>query len=129
MRTRWTPERFGKKRKSRHFSACCLYWWCLTHSFRAGFTKNLHSFANNKKDLFIDNEIRMKFILILMTIFSLSSCSKNNMEEINLLKYFQGINGTAVFYNPSVSKYKIYNIPLSHIYPLPPVNNIFIVSP
>ena len=57
----------------------------------------------------------MKFILILMTIFSLSSCSKNNMEEINLLKYFQGINGTAVFYNPSVSKYKIYNIPLSHI--------------
>ena len=37
------------------------------------------------------------------------------MEEINLSKYFQGINGTAVFYNPSVSKYKIYNIPLSHI--------------
>lgn len=57
----------------------------------------------------------MKFILILAAILSLFSCGGENMEEINLSKYFKGISGTAVFYNPVVSEYKIYNMPLSYV--------------
>lgn len=63
----------------------------------------------------------MKFSrFIITTLLScffliLCSCRKENTEEINLSKYFKGISGTAVFYNPAVSQYKIYNIALSNV--------------
>lgn len=57
----------------------------------------------------------MRIIRFFATILLLFSCSSENIEEINLAKYFKNINGTAVFYNPAVSKYKIYNMPLSRI--------------
>lgn len=37
----------------------------------------------------------------------------DTFNEINLNRYFDGINGCAVFYNPSNSEYKIYNRELS----------------
>ena len=57
----------------------------------------------------------MKFNQFIIAIFLLCSCNKESMEEVNLSQYFKGISGTAVFYNPAVSQYKIYNIPLSNI--------------
>lgn len=57
----------------------------------------------------------MKFIRFIIVIFLLCSCREENFEDINLTQYFKGINGTAVFYNPSTSQYKIHNVPLSTI--------------
>ncbi len=57
----------------------------------------------------------MKFIWFVTAIFLLFSCRKGNIEEVNLSQYFKGVSGTAVFYNPDASQYKIYNIPLSNI--------------
>ncbi len=56
----------------------------------------------------------MKFGLFLVAIFILFSCSHEDIEEINLSQYFKGISGTAVFYNPDISQYKIHNISLSN---------------
>ena len=56
---------------------------------------------------------KLKFLSLLISIFLLSSCNRETIDEINLSKYFNGIGGTAVFYNPQNSQYKIYNIPLS----------------
>ena len=58
--------------------------------------------------------MEMKFNQFIIAIFLLCSCNKESMEEVNLSQYFKGISGTAVFYNPAVSQYKIYNI-LLHI--------------
>lgn len=69
----------------------------------------------------------MKFSLFIITIFLLFSCSKENAEEINLSQYFKGITGTAVFYNPDIQQYKIYNIPLSNI-PSSPCSTFKIMS-
>lgn len=55
-----------------------------------------------------------KIFNILIVTVLLSACHKNKVEEINLNEYFANINGTAVFYNPTAQKYKIYNIPLSY---------------
>lgn len=57
----------------------------------------------------------MKFGIFLATIFLLFSCSNEYSEEINLSGYFKGITGTAVFYHPDASQYKVYNGPLSNV--------------
>ena len=57
----------------------------------------------------------MKFSRILAAILFLFSCSNQNIEEIDLSSYFKGISGTAVFYHPAVSQYKIFNLPLSKV--------------
>lgn len=55
----------------------------------------------------------MKFLKILFAVLILSSCNNQAGQEINLSEYFRGINGTAVFYNPTLNQYKIYNSDLS----------------
>lgn len=55
----------------------------------------------------------MKLIKLLLFVFLTLSCSRETSEEINLAKYFKGIDGTAVFYDPEASEYKIYNTALS----------------
>ncbi len=57
----------------------------------------------------------MKFGIFLTAIFLLFSCGNESSEEIDLSRYFNGITGTAVFYNPDMSHYKIYNVPLSNV--------------
>lgn len=58
----------------------------------------------------------MKFISgFIITLFLLLSCEAKNTEEIDLSQYFKGITGTAVFYSPEISKYKIYNTKLSNL--------------
>lgn len=43
----------------------------------------------------------------------LCACTQETAEQIDLSKYFMGINGTAVFFNPAVQKYKVFNQDLS----------------
>lgn len=39
--------------------------------------------------------------------------TKNPIQQIDLKNYFEGFNGTAVFYNPAEEKYTVYNKDLS----------------
>lgn len=56
----------------------------------------------------------LKILCSLCFLLLLCTCKKDLTEEINLSKYFMGINGTAVFYNPITQQYKIHNINLSN---------------
>lgn len=52
----------------------------------------------------------MKFLTVLFLLFFLNGCQKSpQIEEVDLSQYFDGINGTAVFYLPTEQTYKIYN--------------------
>lgn len=51
----------------------------------------------------------MKLIKILLCVSFLYACDCPEIEETDLSEYFRGINGTAVFYNPAVNRYKIHN--------------------
>ncbi len=55
----------------------------------------------------------MKLASFLVMMFLLASCKTEKVVEVDLYQYFKGINGTAVFYNPSTSEYKVFNIVLS----------------
>lgn len=45
----------------------------------------------------------------------LCGCEQSSTQEVDLSKYFLGLNGTAVFYNPTTQDYKIYNPQLSEV--------------
>lgn len=55
----------------------------------------------------------MKKIRFILCILFLLSCSKTEVTEVDLSPYFQGIGGTAVFYQPTTGQYKIHNLSLS----------------
>ncbi|MDY4841105.1 MAG: penicillin-binding transpeptidase domain-containing protein [Alphaproteobacteria bacterium] len=55
----------------------------------------------------------MKKIRLIVCILLLLSCSKTEVTEVDLSPYFKGINGTAVFYQPTTGQYKIHNLRLS----------------
>lgn len=56
----------------------------------------------------------MKLFKLILMLVALTSCTKApQIEEVNLSQYFMGLNGTAVFYNPSTEQYKVYNQALS----------------
>lgn len=55
----------------------------------------------------------MRLLKVLAAVLLLASCERPAVAEINLSEYFKGIDGTAVFFNPSLNEYKIYNLPLS----------------
>lgn len=51
----------------------------------------------------------MKVLRFVFGIFLLVSCSRPDIEEVDLSSYFKGIGGSAVFYNPASGQYKAYN--------------------
>lgn len=56
----------------------------------------------------------MKKLTIMLAAVLLAACGNNErLKETDLSKYFKGIDGTAVFYNPAVGEYKVYNRELS----------------
>lgn len=55
----------------------------------------------------------MKIFRLISAAIILCSCSRQQIRQIDLSRYFSNYSGTAVFYNPASEQYKIYNLKLA----------------